>query len=396
MQLKLGSEGKDILVEQETSNGVSELGSTSALDERDKILFFESIYKRFQRAERVVGGPVDKYYRIGRDVIRLRFAGPALVPHFTPAFSHLESPPVLTPAFTICLWDSQSTKTALPILVRSLIDSVCLGWWKNLTGRKEIKAVTSDRIRTYFLYGPNILSMMDTSKNLGMYWLHDASATPYYEKAYPLTVIFNWWVEKQNMQCVHAAAVGTDKGGVLLPGKSGSGKSTTSLACLNSDLLYVSDDTSLVTCDPVPFAYSLYNTAKIVDFQHLPHLASLVNNTDRVEDEKGMIFLQKHFPEKIADGFPLKGILVPRITGKKQTYVKPTNPIVALKALAPSTLFQLPGAGNRAFQLMSQLVKSVPCYQLELGTDMQEIPKVILAFLQDREKTGSLNSMGYI
>jgi hypothetical protein len=192
-------------------------------------------------------------------------------------------------------------------------------------------------------------------------------------------------MEHQNRQCVHAAAVGNETGGVLLPGKSGSGKSTTSLACLGSELSYVSDDTSLISCKRAPYVYSLYNTAKIGHFQHLPHLESYVSNAVRVENEKGMIFLHQHFPRKIISGFPLKGILVPRITGEETTHIKSTTPGMALKALAPSTLFQLPGAGLQAFRLMSQLVKEVPCFRLNLGTDMEEIPKVIQQFLYSQE-----------
>jgi hypothetical protein len=131
--------------------------------------------------------------------------------------------------------------------------------------------------------------------------------------------------------------------------------------------------------------YSLYNTAKIGHFQHLPRLESYVSNAVRVENEKGMIFLHQHFPEKIISGFPLKGILVPRITGGKATHIKPATPGMALKALAPSTLFQLPGAGLGAFRLMSQLVKNVPCYELELGTHMEDIPEVIQQFLHSKD-----------
>ena len=357
------------------------------LDKQDQIRFFESIYERFHQAGQTAGGINDRYYRIGKEIVRLRFAGPALVSHFTPAFSHVEVEPIENPALTICLWDSISTNTKMPLLVDSLLALLCFRWYERLDTRREIKGFHSDRIRTIFHFGPNILSLLDTSRNVAIYWLKDASKTPYYEKGYPFTTIFNWWMESQNQQCVHAAAMGMESGGVLMPGKSGSGKSTTSLACLNSDLLYVSDDTSLVTCDPVPYVHSLYNTAKIEDFQRLPALSSLISNPERVEGEKGMLFVQKHFPKKIIKGFPLKAILVPRITGKPFTTIQPTSAGLALKALAPSTILQLPGAGMKALRIMSQLVKKVPCYSLELGTNMQEIPQVISEFLAKRSVT---------
>jgi len=53
----------------------------------------------------------------------------------------------------------------------------------------------------------------------------------------------------------------------------------------------------------------------------------------------------------------------------------------ALKALAPSTILQLPGAGQKALRSIAKLLKQVPCYVLELGIDQERIPGVILDLL---------------
>jgi hypothetical protein len=182
---------------------------------------------------------------------------------------------------------------------------------------------------------------------------------------------------------VHAAAVGTPNGGVLLAGKGGSGKSTTALNCINSELGYASDDYCLVAVDPQPYVYSLYNSAKVnADNTHrIPHLISAISNANRLDREKALLFLNEHYPDKIVTGFPLRAILLPRITGRSQTTLTPVSSIGGLRALAPSTIFQLSGAGGRAFQIMSRLVKQVPCYNLELGTDIAMIPGVIFDFL---------------
>jgi hypothetical protein len=50
-------------------------------------------------------------------------------------------------------------------------------------------------------------------------------------------------------------------------------------------------------------------------------------------------------------------------------------------SLAPSTLFQLAGAAELDFRTMEQLVREVPCYVLELGTKLAEIPTIISDFL---------------
>ncbi|MFM6846780.1 MAG: serine kinase, partial [Dolichospermum sp.] len=76
-----------------------------------------------------------------------------------------------------------------------------------------------------------------------------------------------------------------------------------------------------------------------------------------------------------------KAVLVPQITGKLETHLRPMSAGAALRALAPSTIFQLAGSGQTALQIMSSLVKQVPCYVLQLGTDMVQIPDVILRLL---------------
>jgi hypothetical protein len=268
----------------------------------------------------------------------------------------------------------------MPLLISSLLDLITIKWWDILDPRQDIKGLNSDRIRSNFHIGPNILSLLDTEQNIALYWLENAEQLPYWEHGSPLRTILNWWTSDRDRQYVHAGAVGNHAGGVLLAGKGGSGKSTTALSCLNSNLTYASDDYCLIGHNPVPYVYSLYNTAKLkglADIERFPHLRPLISNSDRLDEEKAMIFLKKHYPEKVVKGFPIKAILVPKVTGKTDTKLQKTTAIVALKALAPSTMFQLSGSGEKAFQTMSKLVKQVPCYVLEVGTDLAQIPDVI-------------------
>ena len=90
-----------------------------------------------------------------------------------------------------------------------------------------------------------------------------------------------------------------------------------------------------------------------------------------------MIFLQDHYPEKVVAGFPLKAILLPRVTGGTATTLKMTSAGTVLGALAPSTLVQLPGSNQDALRAMTNLVRQLPCYVLEVGTDISKIPKTI-------------------
>jgi hypothetical protein len=97
-----------------------------------------------------------------------------------------------------------------------------------------------------------------------------------------------------------------------------------------------------------------------------------------VEGEKALMFLHQHYPHKLIDGFPLKAILLPRVSGNPRTILREASAISALKALAPSTIYQLAGSGQQELAKMSRLVREVPCYHLDLGTDLKSIPEIIM------------------
>ncbi|MEL6929621.1 MAG: serine kinase [Cyanobacteria bacterium J06600_6] len=353
--------------------------------EEDSIAFFETFQRGFKRAVASVGA-TNLYFNLGGRVVCLRFASPSLISHIAPAIAHLQTEPVEKPELTVCLWDSVSTNAPLPLLAQESLVLLRNEFWARLDTRMEIKNYNSDRIYSVFNFGSNVLSLLDTEENLALFWTEDVDLLPYWDRGSPLREIFNWWTSARNLQFVHAGAVGNSNGGVLLAGKGGSGKSSTALACLDSELVYASDDYCLIEAEPEPLVYSLYNTAKLKgqkDLERFPHLTPMINNLDRLGEEKAMIFIQEHFPEKIINQLPIKAILMPRVTGQLDTQVTLTNSMTALKALAPSTIFQLPRTGKSSFTLMSKLVRQVPCYFLELGTDIPQIPQCISNLLNE-------------
>lgn len=346
----------------------------SEAEQKDPLSFFNTVYALYETAE-TAGGCIDRFYCIAGYKIRLRFAGSALIPYMTPALAHLATEPVSDPALTVCLWDSTSTNVVMPPPP----------WRRNQyhPKRGEIMGFNTERIHTSFQWGAYALSLLDNERNLGIYWVDTTEQIPYWETGSPLRTIFNVWLSQRGIQLVHAGAVGIPSGGVLLVGKGGSGKSTTALTCLNSELFYASDDYSLIQSEPNPTVFSIYSTGKknADDVERLPFLGSAISNRERLESEKALYFINDHFPEKILPSFPLKAILVPRITGKTDTTLTATSPAAALTALAPSTMLQLAGAGKEACQLMMKALTQVSCYYLELGTDLKQIPEVILQLL---------------
>ncbi|MGH8558527.1 MAG: hypothetical protein ACRESZ_13915, partial [Methylococcales bacterium] len=82
--------------------------------------------------------------------------------------------------------------------------------------------------------------------------------------------------------------------------------------------------------------------------------------------EKGILFLHEKYADKLIAGFPLKAILIPKIT-QFEPMLRPTSAAHAMKALAPSTIFQLPDADPELVHWIARLVRQVPCYELNSG-----------------------------
>lgn len=344
--------------------------------------FFRAVHRTFQGARRSTGYNPVRFFKIAGHTIRLQFAGNSLVPLITPALKHLATEPTDDPALTVCLWDSRSTGVPVPNPYWPLVEPI--------PPLKE--EGDHNRVQTFLHRGDNILvshrvgvglSLFDNSRNLALYWTSDFSEVLYHIRVHPLRSILHWWMRDNGYYMIHAGAVGTPDGGLLLVGKSGTGKSTTALACIASELKYVSDDYCLLSTAPAPYAHSIFSSATLEpsDVEKCPHLEPIVENKNQLHREKAILFLHEHHPEKIAPGFPIRAVLLPRITGRSNTLLTPVPAMEAMKMLAPSSILQLPGANQAAFRAMAGLVRRVPCYNLELGTDPKEIPPVISRLL---------------
>lgn len=307
----------------------------------------------------------------GRSV-RLLFSGPDLAAALAPALDHLAADVTSPPDLTVLLFDTAGTGVAPPPPP-----------WNSLAfgPRGVIDGYNTGPYRTVYQPGADVLLLYDTEACCGVYWTRDSRRLPYWESSFPLRTLFHWWLEKQPLQPAHAAAVGLPEGGVLIAGPGGSGKSTSALACLDSELFYAGDDYVLIGVSP-PAVHSLYNTAKLDPhaLAWFPRLEAA--RVPRQPSEKALLFLQQCAPGRLCAGFPIRAILAPHVTGCRDTRLLPGTPAEAFRALAPTTVFQLPGAGKPALEKLAALVRRTPAYRLEVGTDLAQIPRCILELIR--------------
>jgi len=335
--------------------------------------FFLEVYLAFLRAEEALDGSIDRFYMLGGFIVCLRFAGPALISIITPALAHLEIAATPNPALTICLWDSASTKIEMPSSPPwSKDDYLEFGL---------INGYNTEKIKTLY---QDTLNMIDLNQNRAIYWIADARNVPYYHSITPLRTIFNWWINQSQQFIVHAAAVGLAEGGVLITGKGGAGKSTSALSCIDSGLKYLSDENCIISITSKPYVHSLYctGTLEAKDADKFPYLKSSLTNENMLYIQKAVYLLNDEYQNKLIDGFPIRAVLVPRVSGKYDTSIIKLSSAQTLIAMAPGSLFQLPGGDRKSFRAMADLLRQVPSYALELGTDLAQIPNVIERFLR--------------
>ena len=357
-------------------------------DEADRAVFFELFHSAFNDAVENAGDRFDFYFRAARQTICLSFAGKSLIVKLTRAFSHLEVEPVAEPELKICLWDTASTGRVLPVLLQNFITLATHLPWLNLRGKRcEISPYTDKNLRTALSAG-DILTSLNLQKKVGVYWVADAKMIPYYDVGAPLRFLLNWWFASQTRQLMHGGAVGTENAGVFLAGKGGSGKSTAALNCLTSALLYAGDDYVIVENESSPVAHSLYNTVKVKtlrDFERFPNLQNWLTNRDgaQTNHEKPLMFVGEQQPEKILREVPLKAIVFPRFVAGARPRIEPLAQQKAYREISVSTITQTPGNDKMCAEMIAELVRKLPCYQLVFGEDQTQIPNFINQILAE-------------
>lgn len=329
--------------------------------------FFELAHRTFERAAAAAG---ERSYSLSLAgaTVRMRFAGEALVPRLMPALQHrIDATARAVGDLEVCIFDTTTTGVQMPPPA----------WGPDAYGPKgEIVGFNTDRIRTVFQPGVDILHLFDRERSLAVYWVADPEHVPWWESSFPLRTILHWWTVPTSLQPAHSGAVGVQGRGVLVAGNSGAGKSTSTLACLRGGMQYVGDDYVLIDVDR-PAVHSLYSTAKLEPHNtaRFPELEPLISNPDALDRQKALLYLADHRPDQLAHELEVVAIVLPRVSGLPDTTLHPTSAAAALSVLAPTTSFHLPGNGPEVFHKLNRLVRSLPCYTLAAGTDLAQIPE---------------------
>jgi hypothetical protein len=307
--------------------------------------------------------------------------------HLGLAMSHLRHEFSGDGDFTIDVWDGEVAGPPSNSLLASYLKTLYRDWTGCCGIRGELRGFHSPGMPAFYMPGPDILHLVDAANRRAYFFKRDGSPFPYWEAGSPFRAILHSWLSSSGLQFVHGGAVGENGAGVLLAGRGGSGKSTTTMLCLNAGMLYAGDDYCSLESNPEVYVHSLYNTAKLLphDLDRFPELRQKVWNPQSLVEnssDKATFFLGNLMPERMSSGFPLRAILLPRVTGGTDTHLTPCGPAAALAAIAPSTVAQLPNSVQADMDRMVAIVSKLPAYILNLGSDLVQIPEVVRSLLR--------------
>lgn len=306
--------------------------------------------------------------------VRLLLVGHPLRERLLPAFRHLMLPADSGPVdLTIKLWDGAASDKLPPPPP-----------WpqSSYAARSEVLHGLKDcALEVSFQTESGTLEVFAAELGLAYCWVRSVATWPLWQSAAPLRTTLGHFARTAGGQLVHGAAVGTADGAVLLSAPGGSGKSTTALACLQAALLYLGDDYVYLSQALPRRVFGIYATAKLRHDGVAP-MPELTESWQRQDGEsKSLLYLHPRWQDQLALSLPLRAVLIPAIAADARTRLRPATAREALHALAPTTVFQLPGSDPAVFRALAELVRGIPAYRLELGPRPAEAAAVIAQLL---------------
>lgn len=325
-----------------------------------ELLLLDELRLAYQSACESSGNERSHLVTLGGRAICLRFATSALEDLLLPSLSYFPTN-VGEPSLTVYLADSVSSKTRRPQLP-----------WRIDAFDARGVPVDLDHISVKVAIKPfsGALSVYNSDTKEAFYWVHSADVVPAWEAAGPIRTILAWWAKDNGFQLAHAAAVGIKQQGIILTGKGGSGKSTTAASALWGGFDFVGDDYILLQeRDGVRSAHSIFATSKLLP--NSPVVTQFKGELDFSKDEKATIHLREHFEHQLVESLDVKAIVVPTV-GSAEPALERLPASRVLQALAPTTLFQLPGSGSETFKALADWAQYVPGYSLRLSPDLNK------------------------
>lgn len=188
-------------------------------------------------------------------------------------------------------------------------------------------------------------------------------------------------LKRRGVFTFHATALEYKGNGVLIPGFSGRGKTTSFLSLLRSGYRYLSDDHPFfrVTGNGVellPYPLKINVTNQTISF--FPELQNAPPSVLRAGAPKRYFYAEDLYPIPLGQSCKPAIILFPSIVDSPYSCLEPLPKKSALELILPhSLLVYEPEIARQEFKALVQLIQQTDCYRLHFGRDVVDLPWLV-------------------
>jgi hypothetical protein len=313
-------------------------------------------------------------FRFAGQPVVMRVAGTTLAGHMNAAFEQLrcDDPDDTPAALQIDVWDRARTGIGCPGVAwvpdsTQILDS---GIINSYADEEIIRYERGHYVTTLDRAGSRLFSCRADGANLALY-----------ERAKPFDMMLARWYYDQGVQQIHVGLVSKNGDGVVFVGAGGSGKSTCTLACALAGWDFLGDDHNglELTPDGECIGHSIYNAARVTDdhLQRFPELAPFEIKPASEWDHKSMLLLSRIPAIRTVPSTRIRAVVMPRVVGEGPCRWQKASKVQTLIALAPTSLRGPLNAGYGGFSNLTDFIPRMPCFRLEIGRDVADIPACV-------------------
>jgi hypothetical protein len=193
-------------------------------------------------------------------------------------------------------------------------------------------------------------------------------------------------LRRRDLYTIHATALEKNGRGILIPGNSGRGKTTSFISLLRSGYRYLSDDHPLF-CDAgdhvelLPFPIKINVTEDTIAF--FPELRDAPAHLLHARFPKRAFYAEELYATSIGARCRPALVLFPQVVDAPRSHLERLPKSRALELVLPQALLVYDQeVARREFQVLAKLVQQVDCYRLHFGRDFLDLPKLITPLLE--------------
>jgi hypothetical protein len=239
--------------------------------------------------------------------------------------------------------------------------------------------------------GRNYFHSMDVSAKTGYFYYFDSENNSYLLNHYPFLTLAGRLLNTAGFAPIHAAVIGYGSTGIIMPGESLTGKSTTSLSWTLGGGWYTSEDFVFLNPGHYSSAYGFYKGIKIRSgalklFQEQGYSNQFQTGLIPIDEDRHIVMHPDYTQHAFRKAADLKAVWLIK-TGFEENKISPVSPLEAHRNLMSSLKFSKFYHLN--LRTVNQVIKSVsrslPCFEVQLTSNLRQNTDYLTKLIKELE-----------